>query len=83
MKYYVIERNNTTHAKIEKPIENYDFFAKHEHGNPTGEELFDYESIEQTKQAIDFIRKALDAGYEVQSWNNWHERVNIIGIEGR
>lgn len=83
MTYYVIERNNTTHAKTEKPMIYYDFFVRHEKGNPTGEAVFDYEDISQTEAAADFIRKALEAGYEIQTWNGWHERVNIIGIEGR
>lgn len=83
MKYYVIERDNITHIKAEKPIEYYDFFCRHERGNVTGEEVFDYEDISQTEAAADFIRKALEAGYEIQTWNGLHERVNIIGIEGR
>ena len=83
MKYYVIERNNNTHIKAEKPIEYYDFFCRHERGNVIGEETFYYDDISQTEAAADFIRKALEAGYEIQTWNGWHERVNIIGIEGR
>lgn len=50
MKYYVIERDNITHIKTEKPIEYYDFFCRHERGNVTGEEVFDYEDIAKPKQ---------------------------------
>ncbi len=80
--YYVIEFDPRTHIKTERPIESYDFFCRHEKGNVTGEELFDY-NRSNTEEAVAFVKRALDSGYEIQTWNSWRERVRIVGVRER
>lgn len=71
--------NPTSHSYNEYPIRYFDFFAKHQKGNPTGIGIVQYDS-RRLPQIVKYIENSLKEGYEIQTWNEYYERVNIVEV---